>query len=306
MESLVSAIPPCDSLQPIHLNDALQIWRDFNHGLDCPSEFKQRAWTDISSKQKLENLLAGSNEMDRARLFGCAAPWAGDWLQTIPSGKIGTRLTNEQLRIAVSLRLGANVFLSHTCVCGAESDARGNHALCCRFQRGRFARHTMCNEVILRALNTADIPSQLEPPGLSRTDGKRPDGVSLIPWSHGRSVVWDFTCAHRLAPSLRHLACDHGASIASHREDLKAKKYQDLTAENGFTFCPVSCETLGGFGPASREFITEIASRIATKTGDIRAHIHLRQRLGIAVQVGNAVSITETLNNNTNCTADRE
>ena len=40
----------------------------------------------------------------------------------------------------------------------------------------------------------------------------------------------------------------------------------------------ITSTILDGFGPASREFINEIASRIATKTGDIRAHVHLQQR----------------------------
>ena len=34
-----------------------------------------------------------------------------------------------------------------------------------------------------------------------KSDNKRPDGVSLIPWHRGKAVVWDFTCAHRLCPS---------------------------------------------------------------------------------------------------------
>ncbi|MEL7309521.1 MAG: hypothetical protein AAGK05_17815 [Pseudomonadota bacterium] len=121
--------------------------------------------------------------------------------------------------------------------------------------------------------------------------------MSLIPWSRGRSIVWDFTCAHRQAPSLRHLACDQGASIAAHRETLKAKKYVNITVENDFIFLPVSCETLGGFGPVSRDFINEIGTRICMKTGDRRAKIFLRQRLGIAIQVGNAVSIAQQVEN---------
>ena len=217
-----------DLIQPIYLREAVKLWQDTNFGIECPTGCKQSVWTSSAAKGRLENLLSCSNIMDRARLNGCAAPGSGDWLHAIPSEKIGTRLTNEQLRIAVCLRLGANVFLQHTCVCGAESDSKGNHALCCKLQRGRIARHTLCNDIILRALNSAGIPSQAEPSGLSRTDGKRPDGVSLIPWSHGKSVVWDFTCAHRLAASLRHLAREPGALIAAHREELKSQKYEEF------------------------------------------------------------------------------
>ena len=216
-------------------------------------------------------------------------------LASFYSDQIGTRLTNEQLRVAVCLRLGANVFLQHTCVCGAESDSKGNHALCCKLQRGRLARHSLCNGIILRALNSAGIPSEIEPTGLSRTDGKRPDGVSLIPWSHGKSVVWDFTCAHRLATSMRHLASEPGAPIAAYREGLKALKYKELTMQNSLVFHPESCETFGGFGPQSMDFVKEIGAKIAAKTGDKRASTFLRQRLGIAIQIGNTVAISEAI-----------
>ena len=33
----------------------------------------------------------------------------------------------------------------------------------------------------------------LEPGDLTRTDEKRPDGKSLIPWSNGKPLVWDVT-----------------------------------------------------------------------------------------------------------------
>ena len=118
--------------------------------------------------------------------------------------------------------------------------------------------------------------------------------------------MWDYTCAHRLAASLRHLAGDPGAPIATLREELKTNKYKDLTADNTFVFYPVSCETLGGFGPQSMEFISEIGARMTAKTGDKRAPVFLRQRLGIAIQVGNAVSITEALTKRSSPTFNEE
>ena len=32
-----------------------------------------------------------------------------------------------------------------------------------------------------------------EPTGLFRTDGKRPDGLTLVPWQSGKSLCWDVT-----------------------------------------------------------------------------------------------------------------
>ena len=41
------------------------------------------------------------------------------------------------------------------------------------------------NETIHHALVSGGVPAVLEPVGVCRDDGKRPDAMSLIPWSWG-------------------------------------------------------------------------------------------------------------------------
>ena len=41
----------------------------------------------------------------------------------------------------------------------------------------------------------------IEPIGLYRTDGKRPDGVSMIPCEMGKQLAWAVTVVDALAPS---------------------------------------------------------------------------------------------------------
>ena len=38
---------------------------------------------------------------------------------------------------------------------------------------------------------------------VDHNDGKRPDGMSLVPWSRGLPLLWDFTCSEQdtLTPS---------------------------------------------------------------------------------------------------------
>ena len=50
----------------------------------------------------------------------------------------------------------------------------------------------------------ADIPALKEPSGLLRTDGKRPDGVTLLPWKQGKCAMWDVTVSVTLAQSYVH------------------------------------------------------------------------------------------------------
>ncbi|CAH2266870.1 jg8931 [Pararge aegeria aegeria] len=66
---------------------------------------------------------------------------------------------------------------------------------------GRFSRHSTLKDIIRRSLANAHVPAVLEPIGLARTDGKRPDVMTLIPWRLGWSHVWNATCGDTLAAS---------------------------------------------------------------------------------------------------------
>ena len=110
----------------------------------------------------------------------------------------GTRLDDTSLRIAASLRLDAVMCAPHMRVCGQQVDSSGVHGLTCRKLAGRHVRHNAVNDLIKRALASANVPAMLEPNSLSRDDGKRPDGLIVLPWANGRCMVWDFTCLDTL------------------------------------------------------------------------------------------------------------
>ena len=91
----------------------------------------------------------------------------------------------------------------------------GTHSLSCKFSQGRLSRHKVINDIIFHSLATANISSRLEPPGLFGTDGKRPDGVSVAPWSQGKHLVWDATCVDTFcASNLRHSSTGPGGDAA--------------------------------------------------------------------------------------------
>src|SRR6218665_713662 len=104
------------------------------------------------------------------------------------------------------------------------------------------------------------IPAIKEPSGLTRSDGKRPDGQTLIPWNDGRTLLWDATVVDNVAASyIPETAAGAGgaAEIAATR---KHAKYSEL--ERRYTVVPVAVET---FGPINREglaFLTETGSRL--------------------------------------------
>lgn len=58
------------------------------------------------------------------------------------------------------------------------------------------------NKIFSHAFSSAGHPNILQPPGISRENGKRPGGMTLTPWSHGKSLIFDVTIRDMLAPSL--------------------------------------------------------------------------------------------------------
>ncbi|XP_026331470.1 uncharacterized protein LOC113238842, partial [Hyposmocoma kahamanoa] len=147
----------------------------------CPSDEHpdnpslQRNWDDVLCKRRYSSLLEGASGADVARLRAVAKSESGAWLHALPSPQLGTLLDNTSLRIAVALRLGSKVCEPQRCVCGAMVREDGHHGLSCQRCAGRFPRHHAINDIVRRAMVSANVPCVLEPPGLSRIDGKRPD-----------------------------------------------------------------------------------------------------------------------------------
>ena len=86
---------------------------------------------------------------------------------------------------------------------GTKFERDGLHGLSCTksASAGRFSRPVTLNSLIKQTLGSLDLPSILEPRGLYRTDGKRLDGVTMIPWEMSKQLVWDVTVVDALASS---------------------------------------------------------------------------------------------------------
>lgn len=218
---------------------------------------------------------------------------SGQWLHALPSASIGTLLDPDTLRLSAGLRLGVKVCTPHICSCGADVDALGLHGLSCRKSAGRFSRHAALNDIIRRSLVTINIPCSLEPNGIFRKDGKRPDGMSIVPWTMGRPLVWDATCVDTLAPSHIHGTKIKAGAAAEAAENSKHLKYDNISSAYYF-FKAFGVETLGPWGPDAHYLFGQISKKLKDKTNDPRAGSFLAQRISIAIQRGNAASILGT------------
>ena len=207
--------------------------------------------------------------------------------------ELGILLEPETLRIAVALRVGARVCEPHTCRCGRVMDSRGLHGLSCKYSAGRHPRHSALNDVIKRSLQSAGIPSILEPVGIDRGDGKRPDGITIFPFSRGKCLCWDATCVDTHSETQMNSSAVSAVGAADGAEERKRRKYAELGTR--FRFEPVALETTGVFGTTTSTLVSEIGRRLKEATEDRRETLWLKQRLGLAVQRGNAFSILSAI-----------
>ena len=184
---LAHAIPSLSSystaLDP-HVDSVIRLWTA-SHNIPLPINtraIKQHTWDApviAADKASLWSSLTDSN--NRVSLLAVSSPHSGDWLHALPMASCGTRLDNEAIRVAVGLRLGINLCEQHICPYGTLVDAMGSRGLSCKRSAGRSIRHHQLNNLILRDLTRARIPSVKENAGLYRSDGKRPDVLRQVP-----------------------------------------------------------------------------------------------------------------------------
>ena len=124
------------------------------------------------------------------------------------------------------------------------------------------------------------------------SDGKRPDGLTLVPWKGGRSLTWDATVVDTLAASYVDASAIAAGSASEAAATRKTAKYSSIAASH--IFMPVAVETLGPLAHEAVEFLSDIGSRLSALSDDTRETSFLFQRVSILIQRYNAVSFRGT------------
>ena len=282
---LIGTITKDPNPRAVHLIEAETEFRNLCPNNTFPSgdkASKQSEWDDLICKQEFTNLHNSANQIHSARLLAAASPHTGA-LQALPSPVLGLHLDRESVRINVALRVGGTVCEPHQCRCGEFVTSLGHHGLHCRRSEGRHPRHAHLNDVVKRSLYSIGIPSRLEPLGLDRGDGRRPDGLTTFPFSGGKYLCWDSTCNESAIAA---------GSAANKAEERKRNRYSNL--ETRYRFEPLSIETMGTYGNSTAKLVSEIGRRISGVTGEPRETHWLRQRISVAVARGNAASVLAT------------
>ena len=183
--------------------------------------------------------------------------------------------------MAVGIRLGLNLCEPHTCRCGAMVDTRGLHSFVLKHAPGRTTRHHALNEAIFRAFSSATK----EPVGLTRLDGKRPDGLTLVLWCAGKPLTWDVTAVSTLADSYVESAAREAGAPAKQAAVTKIKKYSVLS--QSYLFQAIAVENTGVLNSSTIDFLNALDRRISSPVGEERKILF--QRISITMQRFNAI-----------------
>jgi hypothetical protein len=128
-------------------------------------------------------------------------------------------------------------------------------------------------------LTSIHVNSTLELNGLSRNDGKRPDGMTLVPWTKGQPLIWDVTIVDTLADSYVLKTTEVSGFVAEMACKRKHSKYSSIISSNyifnGF-------ETLGPWCKETIDFMNVIGNRLIATSGDSKSKKFLFERISLS------------------------
>ena len=176
--------------------------------------------------------------------------------------------------------------------CGRYVDRLGHHGLSCRYSAGRLPCHANINDVVKCGLAVAGVPSWLEPVGLDRGDGRRPDGLIVFLFSWGKSLCWNATCSDTFCQTILPETVVRPGAAANAAEEGKRRHFSGLKGR--YRFDRISVETTGVIGKSSTMFLYELGYRISSATGDRRETSLLLQRISLVIAKGNVATILVT------------
>ena len=110
--------------------------------------------------------------------------------------------------------------------------------------------------MIARSFSAASILVDKEPTGLSRSDGKCQDGISLVPWQNGKALCWDVTVICLLADSYISAAARDAGAAAELAASRKEVKYVGL--DGRYMFAPIAFENLVIPSASTRQLLSDL------------------------------------------------
>ena len=212
-------------------DDALKRWFELGKIEIDPENEIQKNWREPIFDSEIADLILRLEPTDVKRFNEFQNRFRSQWSNVIPCKNLRIKLSNQQLRISI----GSKFCERHKCVCGKDVTEDGWHGLSCLKSAGRISRHSNLNALRNQSLSSTHFPSVLEPRHIYRTDQKRTDGLTLVPWAVGKQLLWDVTVVDSLAPCRIDAGSVYNPGTAAvEAEERKIDKYKDLVNDGNF------------------------------------------------------------------------
>ena len=128
-----------------------------------PLNGTQKNWTQPFYVKTAQDLISRMYDKLSEVFNAHQGKFGSQWLNVVLCKNLGLALDDQQLRISIGLRLGANICVVHTCNCGKIVEGDDLHGLSCTKSAGRFSRHATLNSLMKQTLEPLDLPLVLEP-----------------------------------------------------------------------------------------------------------------------------------------------
>lgn len=148
---------------------------------------------------------------------------------------------------------------AHRYICGTAVDQFGRQGLKCQKSASSLTSHDEFSN------------RYLEPPGMCRNDGKRPDALTLIPWSHVKCLMWNVACCDIFADGYKRSSAISTGRLLNRKHDL----YSEIKNNNDI-FVAFPIETMGTW---CGEGGSMLANKIDSKFIECRQDRHAKEYL---------------------------
>ena len=141
----------------------------------------------------------------------------------------------------------------------------------------------------------ASLAPRVEARRILENGQSRPGDVLLPGWPNGATTAYDFTVVSPFQEKyIRQEAQEAGAAISGAEAD-KWRKHGEQCRANGISFVAMACSAMGVWSDMATSHISRIIGVMANTRGEEKGkqELHTYQRLGIALQRGNAAMLAK-------------
>ena len=127
--------------EDVLVTGALEKWLSLTNEQESPLDGTQKNGTQPVYVKTAQDLISRMDDK-RSKVFNAhQGKFGSQWLNVVPCKNLGLKLDDQQLQISIGLRLGANICVAYTCLCGERVERDGLHGLSCTRVLG--ASHVM-------------------------------------------------------------------------------------------------------------------------------------------------------------------